>query len=193
LGVSNSGYVPLLGADIGGVMRAAKARNPRITLAGVDETRAQRRQRERGRGSRDQSIVLNVRRQLGAAGRTVALFGALHCSDQRNWLFGRLRSSRAPFDREEMLNITVLGEHQDGPVEAFTHFLDEIGIDNKGFVIPATSALPPLIYAWFSPLRSTFGGFKTAIVFRSCKGSSSDAERRSGTPAGTRVCADGAQ
>jgi hypothetical protein len=66
-----------------------------------------------------------------------------------------------------MLNVRVLDEHQNGPVEAFVHFLDEIGIDKKNFVIPNNNALHPRIYEWFQRLnQETLETYRSLIVFR---------------------------
>jgi hypothetical protein len=66
-----------------------------------------------------------------------------------------------------MLNVRVLGEHQNGPLEAFVYFLDEIGIEKKTFVIPNTKSLHPRIYALFQLLNSqTLEKYRSLIVFR---------------------------
>jgi hypothetical protein len=66
-----------------------------------------------------------------------------------------------------MLNVWVLGEHQNGPVEAFVYFLDEIGIEKKHFVIPNTNSLHPRIYELFQMLnQQTLEKYRTLIVFR---------------------------
>jgi hypothetical protein len=66
-----------------------------------------------------------------------------------------------------MLNVRVLGEHQNGPVEAFVYFLDEIGIPKKNFVIPNTNSLHPRIYDLFQMLnQETLEKYRSLIVFR---------------------------
>jgi hypothetical protein len=66
-----------------------------------------------------------------------------------------------------MLNVQVLGEHQNGPLEAFVYFLDEIGIEKRNFVIPDTSALHPHIYELFQLLkRQILEKYCSLIVFR---------------------------
>ncbi len=161
-------HVSLLDADISRIIRSARAKSRELIVAGVDETKAQRRHRERqaNPGFRDQSIAFNLQKQFRPRKRHAALFGALHCTNQPNWLFERVRNATSPLAAQDMLNIAVLGEHQEGPVEAFVYFLDEIGIQRKDFVIPHTNLLHPLIYEWFSPLTKTFGYFRTVVVFR---------------------------
>jgi hypothetical protein len=99
--------------------------------------------------------------------RHIILFGALHCANEPNWLFEYL-SGQVPFPLKiRMLNARVLGEHQNGPVEAFVFFLDKIGIEKKNFVIPDTSALHPRIFELFQLLkRQILENFCTLIVFR---------------------------
>jgi hypothetical protein len=66
-----------------------------------------------------------------------------------------------------MLNVRVLGEHQNGPVEAFVYFMEEIGVKKRDFVIPDTHSLPDPICEWFPSLnRQTLGKYRSLIVFR---------------------------
>jgi hypothetical protein len=66
-----------------------------------------------------------------------------------------------------MVNVQLLEEHQNGPLEAFVFFLDEIGIEKTGFVIPDTRALHACIYAWFPSLnRQALQRYRSLIVFR---------------------------
>jgi hypothetical protein len=66
-----------------------------------------------------------------------------------------------------MLNVSVLGEHQNGPLEAFVYFLDEIEIKKQHFVIPNTKLLHPRIYEFFQLLkRQTLAKYRSVIVFR---------------------------
>ena len=171
--------VPLLGADIAAVIRAARRRNPLLVLAGIEEESAQRAQRlERRRGSRDRSITGNFRSQLRPGKRHVALFGALHCTDQPGWLYARVGAAEHRLAGEVMLNLNVLGNHQDGTLEAFVAFLSTLGIASPDFVIPRTGALHRAIYEWFPPLTRSFGYFSAVIVF--------DEDRRGGSPRGRR-------
>jgi hypothetical protein len=65
------------------------------------------------------------------------------------------------------LNVQVLGEHQDGPLEGFVYFLDEIGIEKKHFVIPDTNSFHPRMYELFRLLkRQTLDKYQAVIVFR---------------------------
>jgi hypothetical protein len=95
------------------------------------------------------------------------LFGALHCTNEPNWLFKNLFNQASLSLREHMLNLQVLGEHQNGSVEAFVYFLDEIGIEKKTFVIPSTNSLHPRIYELFQMLtQQTLKKYRSLVVFR---------------------------
>ncbi|MEJ2039056.1 MAG: hypothetical protein P8X55_09000, partial [Desulfosarcinaceae bacterium] len=97
--------------------------------------------------------------------------GALHCTNEPNWLFENLSDQASLSLKNRMFNARVLEEHQNGPVEAFVYFLDEIGIERTDFVIPDTRALPDLIYEWFQLLnRQTLEKYRTLIVFRIWRG-----------------------
>jgi hypothetical protein len=66
-----------------------------------------------------------------------------------------------------MLNVRVLEEHQNGPVEAFVYFLDQLGIKKKHFVIPNTNLLHPRIYELFQMLdQQTLEKYHSLVVFR---------------------------
>lgn len=162
-------YVPLLDANIARVIRAARRKNPGVILEGIEETKRQRKQRKHTDrpGLRDDSIVKNFWDKYRAGERHAILFGALHCTDRPNWLFGRVRTMAPGPVADKMLNIRVVGEHQDGLLEAFVFFLDEIGVARRNFVIADTRSLHPLIFRWFSLLEpQTLGRFHTLVVFR---------------------------
>jgi hypothetical protein len=160
-------YFPLLDADIMNILRTVRARNPDIKICGIEETDKQQKKQFGHARSRDQSIARNFWNRFQPGMRHIILFGALHCMNEPNWLFKYL-CGQAPLSlKERMLNAQVLGEHQNGPLEAFVFFLDEIGIEKKNFVIPDTSALHPLIYELFQLLnRQILEKFCTLIVFR---------------------------
>jgi hypothetical protein len=156
-------YFPLLNADIMKILRTVKDRNPTITIWGIEETEEQ----QKNSNSRDQSIAHNFWDRFQPGKLHIILFGALHCTNDPNWLFKNL-CDRATFPlKEHMLNVRVLGEHQNGPVEAFVYFLDEIGIEKKHFVIPNTNSLHPRIYELFQMLNSQIlEKYRSLIVFR---------------------------
>ena len=69
--------------------------------------------------------------------------------------------------KDAMLNVRVLGAHQNGPVAAFVYVMDEIGIDKGSFVISDTRTLPSDICEWFPLLnRETPAEYRAWIVFR---------------------------
>jgi len=160
-------YFPLLDADIMKILRSVKERNPAIKIWGIEETEEQQKGQHGHSISRDQSIAHNfwVRFQPGRF--HIILFGALHCTNEANWLYINLCNQASLSLKERMLNVRILGEHQNGPVEAFVYFLDEIGIEKKHFVIPNTDSLHPRIYELFQMLnRQTLEKYHSLIVFR---------------------------
>jgi hypothetical protein len=160
-------YFPLLKADIMNILRTVKDRNPAVKIWGIEETAQQQKDQRGNSNPRDQSIADNFWDKFQPGQRHIILFGALHCTNESNWLFKNLRD-QAPLPlKERMLNVQVLGEHQSGPLEAFVYFLDEIGIEKKSFVIPDTSALHPIVYELFPLLsREIFEKYCSLLVFR---------------------------
>jgi len=157
--------VPLLDADIAGVITAARARNPQLRISGIEETPAQRKYRA-GKDNRDASIAENFLRnhRPGAGARHVILFGALHCADRPGWLFPRLRAAPQLAGRK-LHSIRILGRAQDGPLDAFVWFLGATGQPRANFAIGDTRALPPEIYRWFPLLAQTMRQFDALVVF----------------------------
>lgn len=160
-------YFPLLDADIMNILRTARDRNPDIKIYGIEETDKQAENHPSHLNSRDQSIAQNFWVTFEPGLRHIILFGALHCTNESNWLFHNLCNQASPTLKDEMLNVRVLGEHQNGPVEAFVYFMEEIGVQKRDFVIPDTRSLPDHIYEWFPLLnRQTLGKYRSLIVFR---------------------------
>ncbi|BBO68720.1 hypothetical protein DSCA_26500 [Desulfosarcina alkanivorans] len=160
-------YFPLLDADIMNVFRTVRAINPDIKICGIEETDSQQKQQRGISGSREKSLARNFWDAFQPGMRHIILLGALHCRNEPNWLFDNL-CAQAPYPlTERMLNAQVLGEHQDGALEAFVFFLDEIGVERQHFVIPDTSNLHPRIYVLFQLLsRQTLEKYRALIVFR---------------------------
>lgn len=161
-------YVPMLEADISAVVHAVRRRNPGVVIAGIEETATQRRQRKDMDNARvrDDSIARNLWLHFVPGQRNVILFGALHCTERPNWLISAVRAT-APVSLGKMLNVRVVGEHQEGPLEAFVFFLDEIGLARGDFVIQNADRLHPLVYRWFPLLnQQMLAQYKSVIVFR---------------------------
>ena len=164
---AGAAQVPLLGVDIAAVIRAARSANPDIVIAGIDESASQKTQRiQRNRGSRDLAIAGNLRSNLRRGKLHGVLFGALHCADQPNWMYRRILLGEHRVKREEIVNVNVIGEHQDGTLEAFLAFIDAIGIKRRNFMIADTSALDRLIFTWFPAFTRSFLRFDAVIVFQ---------------------------
>ncbi len=162
-----SSYVPLLDADIAAVINAAVGRNPDLLIRGVEELPIQMQRHRRGVGSREQSIARNIAHWLGEDWRHVVLIGALHCKDLPQWLYRTALAEIPGLTVANTLNVRVLGEHQDGPLEAFVYFLDEIGLEPGDFAIPDTASLPRPLRQWFLLLwDQTMGPYRALVVFR---------------------------
>ncbi len=160
-------YFPLLDADVMNILRTVRARNPDIKINGIEETDNQAKNYHGYSNSRDQSIAQNFWGTFEPGLSHLILFGALHCANESNWLYYNLCNQASPTLKDEMLNLRILGEHQNGPVEAFVYFMDEIGVEKKHFVIPDTRSLPEHIYEWFPLLnRQTLERYRSLIVFR---------------------------
>jgi hypothetical protein len=161
-------YVPLLGADIAAALRAALSRNPAVEIYGIEETDHQAEAAAGASGSRDRAIAHNFWRRYQPGRKHLLLFGALHCANTPHWLFDNLCRQAPEKLKTRMINIQVLGEHQNGSLEAFVYFLDEIGITTADFVISDTSGLPRQIYAWFPALdMQILSKYAAVMVFRS--------------------------
>lgn len=159
--------VPLLGEDIAAVIRAARRANPDVVVAGIDESDAQKSQRvHRREGSRDGAITSNLRSHLRKTKRHAVLFGALHCADQPNWLYRRVVLGEHRVAPDKIRNVNVIGEHQDGTIEAFLEFVHVAGIPRRNFVLTDTRALDPLVYSWFPGLTRSFLRFDSVVVFQ---------------------------
>jgi len=160
-------YFPLLGSDIINILHTVKDRNPDIRIHGIEETDKQAKKWHGQSNSRDQNISQNFWAKFEPGFRHIILFGALHCSNESNWLFDNICNQASPKLKEGMLNVRVLGEHQNGPSEAFVYFLDEIKIKKRHFVIPDTRLLHPRIYELFPLLsRQILEKYGVLIVFR---------------------------
>ncbi len=151
-------HVPLLGADISKVLAAL---SPATQVIGIEQSATQQGQ------PREASIAENLLNSVAADGLNVALYGALHCADKDGWLYGRIRKSMDAALPAQRVTVRVLGEHQDGSMEAFVYFLDEIGLSRKHFVIMPTDDLDPWVMQAFPVLYDqTLRYFDAVAVFR---------------------------
>ena len=159
--------VSLLGADIAGIIRAARAVNPDIELVGVEETKSQwaARREPHIRATRDDSIQSNFWGHFRYGPRYAILFGALHCQEKDEWLFGAVHRRAPRRVVEEMLNVRAVEVHQEGPVEALAYFLEAIGVQRENFVVIDTKAVHPLVYEWFDLLGMMLEDFSVLMVF----------------------------
>lgn len=154
-------YYPLHGVNILALLRASRRLDPALRIVAIDQTPAEQAHDT----LRDVSIDANFWRLYRPGRHYLLLFGAFHCSSRAGWLYRYLHSA-APANLRT-LNVRVLGEHQDGPLEALVYFLDELGLTHGDFVIKATARLDPHIRAWFPDLaQDTLSVFRCLVVFR---------------------------
>lgn len=175
-------YYPLLGADILQVLRSAKSANPQLQIYPIEASKKQMKATKQGKTTRELSIVnnfiehYNQSRTMNASEpqRHIVLIGGLHCSDEANWFFAMLKNTSTlaklslTTSSVELINLQVFNEHQDGPIETFVYFLDELKLVEGDFVIANTAAFSPLIKRWFAlSQRVTFAPFKSIVIYRS--------------------------
>lgn len=159
-------YFPLLNADIMNILRSVRNRNPGIKIYGIEETDKQSKNKMSHSNSRDQWIAENFWKSFEPGLRHIILFGALHCTDESGWLFHNLCSQASPTLKDKMLNVKILEEHQNGPLEAFVYFIDELDVEKRNFVIPDTRSLSDHIYKWFPMLnRQILEKYESLVVF----------------------------
>lgn len=160
-------FIPLLGADIGAIIRQARVANPDVRIRGIEETREQYRARQSGEGSRERALVRNFWQHFQPGAAHVVLYGALHCADERGWFYRYLRTRDRGRAEIGMRNVQVLGENQFEPLAALLYFLDGIGIAPGDFVIEDTGGLHPRLRDWFGLLdQHVLSRFDTLVVFR---------------------------
>lgn len=162
---SSRSYVPLLGANIAAVLKAQAAHTK---LAGIEQTQLQKTPPDRNKKpDREQAIFRNFQSQFEAEKTNTILYGALHCGDFDGWLYQLLKNKTKLITPDEMTSIRVLGEHQDGSLEALTYFLDEIGLKMANFAITNTKSLSPWLYEAFPVFNDqTLKHYDTVVVFR---------------------------
>jgi len=171
--LNGDAHVPLLKADISAIMRGYWARDPDFKYFGIEETAEQKKIRDKTRkGSRDQNITKNFFANYRTDGRNIILLGALHCRNYPGWLYryleiGLPETGGGKPVGGDLINVRVIGEHQDGPVEAFVYFLDEIGLKSKSFAIAEAHKLHPWVWETFALFADqSFRPYKNTIVFR---------------------------
>ena len=158
----------MLGADILAVLRTVREKNPKVHILGIEETDTQKGDKNPLSGSRDKAIAKNFWNVFQSGKRHIILFGRLHCAKESNWLFENIYEQSSPTLRHKILSVSVISEHQYGPLEAFIYFLDEIGLKRKIFVIVNLEDLSQLFAGHFPTLiESIFLKYDAIVVFRS--------------------------
>jgi hypothetical protein len=163
---SGSPRLSILEADMAEVIRAARKRNAKVSIHGIEESRTQRTARFKGGGgSREESIFENFRAHFREGKRHAVLYGALHCLAESPWFFSRVRAIDHGLDIGHTLSVNVVNAHGSGETEAFVNFLENVGIPAPPFVIPHTSMLHAELYAWFPQLTQSFRQYDAVIVY----------------------------
>ena len=163
---SGSSRLSILEADMADIIRAARATNSEIFIYGIEESRDQRIARfKTGAGSREKSIVENFRTHFREGSTHAVLYGALHCLDEPNWFFGRIRAAEDASRIGSMMSINVINASESIETQAFVDFLQELGLPRPPFVIPHTSMLHAEVYAWFPQLTQSFRQYDSVVLF----------------------------
>jgi hypothetical protein len=158
--------VDLLDADIARIIRAVQAQNGGVAIYGIEESREQLSDRRRGgHGSRDSSILENVKANYRPGRRTAALLGALHCTQDRNWLYAQLRRPESGLEDVTMRSLRVMSRRKDLTTREFVRFLQLLGFDYQNYVITDTAALPTAVHDWFLDLSRSLTRYESVIVF----------------------------
>jgi len=166
---AGDGRVELLGADLSYVIRSIRRMNPDVEIIGIEETPTQREARQKTlEGGRETSVEKNLRAKLKPGKQHMIFIGAFHCSNTHNWLFYRLRQNPGNLADSESRSVRLTREHIEGPIEAFTYFLDEIDVAPKThFVIRDNASLPPQLKEWFPFFQANdLGISESMVVFR---------------------------
>lgn len=164
---SGRSYFPLLGADIMSLLRTVRSKNSNIQLYGIEETQKEQNNQLSDLNPRDKSLAHNFWECYQPGKKHIALLGRLHCAKEPGWFFHILRAQAPVPLKKKMLSVAVLGEHQNGPLEAFVYFLQEVAVNPGDFVIPEPGNLHPYILDHFEVLQDQiFEKYDALVVFR---------------------------
>ncbi|MCJ8337168.1 MAG: hypothetical protein MJK10_01755 [Pseudomonadales bacterium] len=164
---SATDYYPLLDADILQLLRSVISKNPDINIHAIDITDQQVDYKVPDKQSRDDFITLNFLNNFTYTGRNIVLIGAMHCNDSAPWFYAKVKNAFTKNVTKPVTNVRIYDEHEEGIIEAFVFFLDQIGLKQQHFVIVNAQRLPPQIKQWF-PLTTLFSFdlFETVIIYR---------------------------
>ena len=159
-------YFPMLSADILQLLRSVKNYNPGISLHPIEINQQQVYSQRSSHKSREDFIMDNFWRSYRPKAKSIVLLGAMHCSDSKSWFYFNMKQQLADNKIQRINNVRVLAEHEEGAIESFVYFLDEIGIAQQDFVINTTQ-IPIEIQQWF-PLTTQFilKPFQSVVVYR---------------------------
>ena len=161
-------YFPLLGADIMNVLRTVRARNPNVQIFGIEETDGQQKEQNSHSGSRAQSIAQNFWSRYRPGRRHLILFGALHCTNEPNWLSKRLYDQAPIAFGKPNGKRPSAGRTSNWPGGSLCVFFSMRSESKR----PPSSFRTPVrcmacIYDWFPSLnRQALQKYRSLIVFR---------------------------
>jgi hypothetical protein len=156
----------MLSADILQLLRSVKNYNPAISLYPIEINQQQVYSQRGTYKSREDFIMENFWRSYKPDSKSIVLLGAMHCSDSKSWFYFNMKQYLAKDKIQRINNVRVLAEHEEGAIESFVYFLDEIGVVEQDFVLN-TVQVPAEIEQWF-PLTTQFilKPFQSVIVYR---------------------------
>lgn len=163
---SDTLYYPLLNADVLQLLRSVQTQNPSINIHPIEVSKTQLSNPQLAANSREDFITLNFWQNFAPEARNIVLIGAMHCSNELPWFYAKAKNKFAQTEHAAPLNVRVFSEHEEGPIEAFVYFLDELGFSGD-LVISDTRAFLPIISQWF-PLTEqiAFKPFQTVVIYR---------------------------
>jgi len=158
----------LLGADISGLIAAARERNPELAITGLEGS-AEAWGEARAVGveqGRDQRLAKRFWRNYEPGRRHVLLYGGLHCSNWSLWLFHYLQTTAPDHVEADMRSVRLHAADQDPSMHAFVHFAHTLGVVTNDFVVTDTAALAEEVGHWFPLLnQSVLAAFDTLVVY----------------------------
>lgn len=166
-GLGRRSNMMLHGADMGEIVRSVRRANRHALLIGLEgwneESVADRD------ASRDRQLASRFWSNHVRGQRHVLLYGALHCSDQRLWLWRHLLETVPSDGAGDLVSVRFIGAEQHQWVASFTRFVEAAGFVGEEFVIADTAGLrdDPRIRQWFPVLaQDLLDRFDAIVVYR---------------------------
>lgn len=166
--------IPLLGANLFPVLRAAFLKNPHLKVVGVERTQEQRRlhtvdmfeNEGQTRLSREGFIAKNILDNWHSGKKHVALYGALHCAlndiglPNEASFFRLLRSSRP--QPEKWISSRLVNKEMN---IYFNIIVNSFTLSGSEFVLPLGHSIKPQTYNYNWKMMELLENFDTIIRF----------------------------